>query len=296
MAKSNQRDVTLTLAVETTGTESVDQLAGSVQGVAAAGTAAAPGLTHMSAELAALTERTRELRSVEATAKAEVTQQRTARAELSDALARLRAETDKTTRSTTEYQDKERKLKVELIDSRAAIRAKQETLSSAATAARVAAAAEQTLSAQMQAVGVAARSQAREVETGVARIGSATEGAAGILRQFAPLMAAAFSAQQFIGTITSAESLSRSFEQVFGSAEKARAEMEFIKATANRLGLETLDLARSYQSLAASTKGTVLEGEKTLALEFSLPKTISVKSMAATIEEVMPHLLKPVAT
>ena len=39
--------------------------------------------------------------------------------------------------------------------------------------------------------------------------------------------------------------------------------MEFIKGTANRLGLETLDLAKSYQSLAAATKGTVLEGQAT---------------------------------
>lgn len=109
----------------------------------------------------------------------------------------------------------------------------------------------------------AAEERIKQLEGGIHSVGTATSGVSGMLRQLGPLMAATFSAQQFIGTITAAESLSRSYEQVFGSTAKARQEMEFIRATANRLGLETLDLANSYQSLAASTKGTVLEGQAT---------------------------------
>ena len=40
----------------------------------------------------------------------------------------------------------------------------------------------------------------------------------------------------------------------------------------------------------------VREGEKTSAHGLSLPVIISASSIADTIEEVIPHLLKPVAT
>ncbi len=109
----------------------------------------------------------------------------------------------------------------------------------------------------------AAQAKIKQLEGGVTAVGTAGSSVAGILRQLGPLMAGAFSAQAFLSTITSAESLSRSYEQVFGSTAKARTEMKFIKTTANQLGLETLQLAASYQSLAASTKGTVLEGKAT---------------------------------
>lgn len=263
MATNNTRDVKLTLSVGVTGGEDVEQLAGSLDDVATAGTGAAPGVEKLGAELAALSAKTKDLRSAEFAARAEVAAQKTARDEQRDTLARLRAETDKVGRATDEYKAQEKQLKLALIDSRGAIREKQAALESAVTAARAAAAAEQKLAVEIKATADAAHAQMKKVGDGVTGIGTATEGMAGILRQIGPLMAGAFSAQAFIGTITSAESLSRSFEQVFGSTAKARAEMEFIKTTANRLGLETLDLARSYQSLAAATKGTVLEGQAT---------------------------------
>ena len=55
-------------------------------------------------------------------------------------------------------------------------------------------------------------------------------------------MASAFSAQQILQTITAQESLSRSFDQIFGSAAKARVEMDFVRETANKLGVENLVL------------------------------------------------------
>jgi tape measure domain-containing protein len=114
-----------------------------------------------------------------------------------------------------------------------------------------------------QKAGQQAVASAAQQKQASADVGTGLAGVGGLLRQLGPLMATAFSAQQFVSAITSAESLNRSYEQVFGSTARARQEMEFIKTTSNRLGLETLDLARSYQSLAASTKGTVLEGQAT---------------------------------
>ena len=49
---TNSRDVKLTLGVETTGTEDVQQLASDLEGVATAGKAAAPGVEKLAAELA----------------------------------------------------------------------------------------------------------------------------------------------------------------------------------------------------------------------------------------------------
>ena len=40
---------------------------------------------------------------------------------------------------------------------------------------------------------------------------------------------------------------------------------------------------------------TVLDGENNSAYSFFLPRTISDKSMADTMAELIPHLLKPVA-
>lgn len=121
----------------------------------------------------------------------------------------------------------------------------------------------------------AAAAQIQQLEGGVNSVGTAVGGVSGLLRQLGPLMATAFSAQQFVSTIVAAESLSRSYEQVFGSTAQARQEMEFINVTANKLGLETLDLAKSYQSLSASTKGTVLEGQATRDIFEAVARSMS---------------------
>ena len=274
---TNSRDVKLNIGVGVAGTEDVQQLASDLGGVATAGKAAAPGVEKLASELAALEVKTKELRTAEASARAEVGQQKTARAELTDALARLRAESGKGARATEEYKAKEKDLRLAIIDSRAALRDKQKALETASTGARVAAAAEQKLSEQIKVTQTAYLQQGQQATAsagqqasahgrmadGLKSVGAASQTLSDLLRTLGPLMAGTFSAQQFIGAITSAESLSRSYEQIFGSAAKARQEMEFIKVTANTLGMETLDLAKSYQSLAAATRGTTLEGQAT---------------------------------
>lgn len=263
MATNNTRDVKLNIAVGTTGAESVTDLADDLKGVASAGEAAAPGVGRLGAELAALEAKTAALRKTEAAARQELLQLKQAREDQRDALARLRAETDRAGKGTDDYKLKERELRLEIINSRAALREKQAAVEAATLGAKAAAAAEQKLAEQIKASRVSAQAQVKQLEGDVSSLGTTGTGVSSILQRIAPLMATAFSAQQFISTITAAESLTRSYEQVFGSTEKARQEMEFIKGTANRLGLETLDLAKSYQSLAASTKGTVLEGQAT---------------------------------
>lgn len=59
------------------------------------------------------------------------------------------------------------------------------------------------------------------------------------------------------------ESLERSLAQILGSSDKAAAEIQWLKETTGRLGVETLSSAKAYTSLAAAAKGTSLEGEGT---------------------------------
>lgn len=59
------------------------------------------------------------------------------------------------------------------------------------------------------------------------------------------------------------ESLERSLTQILGSSDKAAAEIQWLKETTGRLGVETLSAAKAYTSLSASAKGTSLEGEGT---------------------------------
>jgi tape measure domain-containing protein len=59
------------------------------------------------------------------------------------------------------------------------------------------------------------------------------------------------------------ERLKRGLESVAGSAEAARREFEFVRDTANRLGLDLRQTAKEYTQLAAAAKGTALEGQAT---------------------------------
>ena len=197
MATGN-RDVKLTLGVETTGAESVAELANDLKGVATAGKDAAPGVEKLAAELTALEQKTTALRTAEAAARAEVGLQKAARAELVDTLARLKAETDKAGKASADYAVRERQLRLEIIDSRAALRAKQTALESASTAARVAAAAEINLTAQIRdanaayrAIGAAATASAAQQTTASASVGSGLKDLGAQLRTIQNLAGAA---------------------------------------------------------------------------------------------------------
>lgn len=130
----------------------------------------------------------------------------------------------------------------------------------------------------------AANEKIKGLEGGVKNVGKSFEGLGGILGALGPLMATTFGAQQFVSTIASAESLSQSYKQVFGSVEAARKEMEWVKTTANTLGVETLDLAKAYQSLSASTRGTAIEGQATRDVFEAVTRAMGVmgKSSAET--------------
>jgi tape measure domain-containing protein len=169
---NNSRDVKLTIGVGVTGTEDVQNLAESLGDVSTAGTAAAPGVEKLGAELVALSARTKELRAEESAARAEVQLQKAARDEQKDALARLIATTDKAGKGTDEFKLKERELRLAVIDGGAALREKAKALETASTSAKISAAAEDKLSTQIKETNAAYR------QLGAAAAASAAQQAA----------------------------------------------------------------------------------------------------------------------
>ncbi len=70
-------------------------------------------------------------------------------------------------------------------------------------------------------------------------------------------------ASEFVAAATEAQKFEKSLAAVTGSSAAAAQEMEYIRATANKMGLTLADTANAYISLSAAAKGTALEGKAT---------------------------------
>lgn len=263
---SAKRDVEVRLRVGTAGTESVGELAGDLRALAKDGqdsgkalAGAAGNADQLAAELAQLAAATREARTAEAAANAEHQRARRALEDNRDALALLRAQYRVSGGDAAKYKADVAALEKSIAEATIALRAKKRELDSASGAAKAAASAEQSLTQELRRTSTASK----EAAGNIAEVGKNTEGAAALISRIGPLLAGAFSAQQFVQIVAQSEALNRSFVQIFGSAARAAEELGFVRDTANRLGVENLTLAKSYQSLSAATKGTTLEGQAT---------------------------------
>lgn len=85
----------------------------------------------------------------------------------------------------------------------------------------------------------------------------------GAIKQLAGAYLGLELARKFIDANVAIESLVRGLTQVAGSSAAAAREIEWLRATTNRLGIDTLQASNAYVSLMASAKGTTLEGQKT---------------------------------
>lgn len=281
---ATKRDVELALRVKTEGAETLGDLAGDLREVADEGSQLGSVLSRNAAGLAQLTAATRQFRADEAAASAEVAKVKRSIDEQRDALARLKINYAATGGDAAKYKTDVQKLSLALVESRAELRKKEDALKSASDSAKAAAIAERNLAAEIERSAKTAVKATAETRAGLESVNRVGMDAAGTLRTLGPLLAGAFSTANFVKTIAEAESLDRSFQQIFGSAGKAAEEMDFIRATANRLGLENLALAKSYQSLSASTKGTTLEGQSTRDVFEAVARAMSTlgKSTADT--------------
>lgn len=89
-------------------------------------------------------------------------------------------------------------------------------------------------------------------------------GAAGdLLHKLAGQLAAAFTVRELVTAAAQMESIERGLAAVAGNSEDAAQEMEFLRRAAFRVGADITEVGRAYLSLAASTKGTAVEGQAT---------------------------------
>lgn len=115
-------------------------------------------------------------------------------------------------------------------------------------------------------------------------VGKSMAGIGGIAASIGPQLAAAFSAKAFIDVNVQMEATRRALTLLSGGQQQAAKEMDYLKATANRLGMELDAASRAYISLYASTKGTALEGEQTRKVFESITTAMGMlgKSSAET--------------
>lgn len=77
------------------------------------------------------------------------------------------------------------------------------------------------------------------------------------------------------------EALKRSFVAIAGSSQGAAKEMEFVRATADKLGLDLMSSAEAYKGLAAASMGTELQGKKTQQIFTSVAKASTTLGLSA---------------
>ncbi len=163
MATGNsKRDVRLGVQVEVDGEQDLAALGAATRGVGDAAKASTPELDRMAKELDALAAATKEQRIVESAARGEAAAARRELDAKRTALELLRAETDRATKGTADYQAQERAQRVAIVEARTALREKQTALANATAAAREAATAQATLTAQFDRTASAAIAAARQ--------------------------------------------------------------------------------------------------------------------------------------
>jgi tape measure domain-containing protein len=84
-----------------------------------------------------------------------------------------------------------------------------------------------------------------------------------VIRSSVQAIAAAAGGRDFIRANVSLEMMRKALTQIMGDAKAAEKEIDWLRATANRLGIELESAGRAYVVLSAAAKGTSLEGAKT---------------------------------
>lgn len=102
------------------------------------------------------------------------------------------------------------------------------------------------------------------VDPFTASVARASGGIGTFISRLSPVsreIAAAFSVDRVARTAVEFDSLNRTLAAIKGSGQAAAAELGYITATANRLGLELGSASKAYASFLAVTRGTALEGQ-----------------------------------
>lgn len=95
------------------------------------------------------------------------------------------------------------------------------------------------------------------------QLGARVQGLSQLLGQMAGALGAAFTFREMVTAAAQMEQLRSGLTAVTQDAAKAGEELEFVRVVANRIGADVAEVGKAFLGLAASTRGTAVEGEPT---------------------------------
>lgn len=162
------------MSVATQGEDSLRQLEQDVRDLAQQGNAAAPELQAMADKLQQANDAARQMAATQAATSQQLAQAKIALADSRDALSRYRLETDDATKKTDGYREQVRRLALQVLDSRAAVRNLAGEYGTASTNAQKAARDAADLAQQLRAAATAARASGDAVGAALGTVGADT--------------------------------------------------------------------------------------------------------------------------
>lgn len=252
MASQSNRTVTLTLNTQTTGNENLKALSEQIRNLAKNGGDAAPEFERLAVAL-------------EQSANAEANQARQMKAANAD-LARTKQSLLDARAAVSQYVATIGGAKNATAEQAAELNALNRAVlnnKAANDSARASVSAITPEYNRLKAATAAAAAEAEKMISASKKAESAFSGMADKLRGLAAPILAAFGASEFLKANTGIESLRRSLEMLKGGSDAAAKEIEYLRSTSNRLGIDVQETGRAYISLTAAAKGTALEGAQT---------------------------------
>ena len=131
--------------------------------------------------------------------------------------------------------------------------------------------------------------EADKAKDGIKSVGDSSSLSAQAVGQLAAAMAAGFSVQQFVQAAAQVEQLAAGFRAVTGDAKEAAAQMDFVRRMAGAAGVDVVAAGQAFLGLAASTKGTAVEGK--MAADVFEAVTVSMAKAGKSSAETQNALL-----
>lgn len=133
------------------------------------------------------------------------------------------------------------------------------------------------------------KAEADKAATGIKGVGDNAGIATQAMGQLAAAMAAGFSVQQFVQAAAQMEQLAAGFRAVTGDSKLAGEQMDFVRRMAGAAGVDVVAAGQAFLGLAASTKGTAVEGK--MAADVFEAVTVSMAKAGKSSAETQNALL-----
>lgn len=113
-------------------------------------------------------------------------------------------------------------------------------------------------------------------QRGLAEQTKAASGAADEFNERLKSLAAGLLGMNLVNAMADMERMAVGLKAVSGSSEAAAKDMEFVRSIAVRSGLDIVEASKAYLSLAASTKGTAVEGDATRQVFEAVSRSMAI--------------------